>query len=281
MTTTAHERFTQGVFADHGRGADLDEAFEAAADETRDAFGTSGVIPSAASYSAGDVTVVSDVATSAARAQVLGLRDLAPGALEARATAADTLFKRRRVRVNLEDTDALRTPGVLELTEEVEAWTLGLVELEEGEFVEGVEVLRSRSRFKPLASSFTGPKSNTFVVTRKGSDEVLASGATAAEAKREAAALAKAGPVDGQEVYTLEVTQASRRADGNPLVSIERTLVAQKYVVQVSLARLKDPTKLKTSGWLFLGRVAQASVDAADEAAAEPSEAPQDAVDQD
>lgn len=259
MTDPARERFITGVYADHGRGADLDEAFEAAADEVRDLFGTSGVIPSVASSSASDVTVVEEEPTSAARALALGLRDLAPGSLEARATAADALFKRRRARAVVEDLAPVYAVGPLVLTPEVEEWAKGLVELEDGELIESVEVLRTRARFKPVATGSTGPKANTFVVRRVGHDEVLASGATASEAKREALALARAGAVAGVEAYSLEVTQSSRRADGSALVLVERTVVAQKTVVQVSLARVKDPAKVKTSGWLFLGRVADES----------------------
>lgn len=257
---SANDRFRLGLFADPGDGSDIDEAFEDAVDNARVEYGLSGVVPSVAATSAADVKPLDFSPSPLARAHVLASR-ITPeeGVVYAIPLASDSQFKRRRPTIRFEDEISVGSalgflPAVSEQLEKDLLERLPQeVTLAQGEFLESVELRSYRARFKPVVSTFSGPKKNLFVVTLKGSDVVLGEGATAGEARRAALLRAKEGPLNGLDSYVLEVSSTSRRADGNPLYSIERQRLTQKGALRLTLSSPKKTPKI--TGWLFFGQV--------------------------
>lgn len=263
MSFTAHERFASGFFSDEGSDPDLDSAFEDAVDTARIDYGIGGVIPSVASFSASDLEVVSTEPLSLARALMLMRRqEITPGVVYAQALASDAQFKRKALTLKFED-DELKVGhriGVLDdvplsLEEEIlKRLEASELEVPQPSTLESLELKVYRARYKAVSLPHPGKNKNQFVARRAEGGPILAKGATLGEAKRNALVIAKEESSDGLDVFTLHVSAAPLREDGNPPLEITRTRLSQKGTLRATLASSKKP-ELKTTGWLFYGQV--------------------------
>lgn len=246
------------TFVSFGSGADIDMAFDDAALSDRFDYGTSGLLASLADV---DPTVV-QVAADAVMHRHLAWRwaiseaaKLEPGSVLALPTAPFKAYKHRAVAVTVTDPSI---PAPLEPTglwnhDELFTAAVDLCELAEGEQAVSAQLPRMGSvRYKAAASVVPGPKVTSFAVHAKGASEPLSVHPTMPLARKAALLLARDkqnGPLE------LEVRPVVTKADGAPLVSVTRHVVACKRPVKVLLASVKNPDKeLAVDGWLFVGR---------------------------
>lgn len=253
---------TDMTFEVAGVAADIDEAFDAAVSAAVDRHGEVHPITTVYVDDAATVDQVGTIveATAAVRAAIAG------GAAFAAAPYAERRFwSFRKVNVKIADPDldlgvegTLVGPLPLALDADMVQSLLGSVEggtPADGERVEQVELTRLRSRYRPVNSRNVGKLVKTFEARVVGTGVTLAVAEKAAEARREAIAIAKAGPVDGEERYSIEVVAVQRRESG-PLYQVDRVRVAQSGAVRVTLVTEKDPAKTKVAGWVFAGTTA-------------------------
>lgn len=254
-----------GAFIGFGADADLDAAFDDALTTAWYEVGHAGLVPSVADAESTDVTVIEDAPRRPLGASLLvaraALDEMEPGSVRAIPVAADRFYRRRKLRVRLEDVEIHLPdePGLVVAPDEAILGALsGAGEdagapVSEAELLERLELAAVRRRFKPLVTVNRGPSARHFALDLDGRD--LPGGhRTASEARRAAVALAKAGPYDDVACYTLSVTGRTGREGDLPLISIERRLVAQRARLVATYATEKDPLKTKTSGWIFYGR---------------------------
>lgn len=258
------------VFATYGVGGDVDVAFDEATALAGNEHGFTGAHPSVAVADAGAVELVPGEAVPLAATVLRAGDDLAgpeapaAGVVRAYPVAANSSVSRRRVRLVLEDV-GLDAPGkgpVGVLTGGLrEAIVAGLVEqgqgLADGEFLEQVTVVRTAARYKPVVQVNKGKMTSVYAVLDPATSTVLETGLpTAGAARRAAVVLAKEGAWDGAAAQgpeaDLHVVRVSTR-EGLPYVRITRTRTVQKVVVRVVVAKVKDPAKTRTVGWLFTG----------------------------
>lgn len=249
-----------GVFVSYGAGADVDAAFDDAALSDRFDYGTTGLVPSLATFDPAAEHDVHDhpVHRHLAWREALDfLTHAEPGALAAFAVAPLRDFKHRNAAVIVTD-PAVRAP--LEPIElfaypELFAAATDLVELEAGEFFASASLPRMGSvRYKAAALSVPGPKVTRFGVYAAGTFEPISVHDSAPLAKKAALVLARdkaAGPL------SLEVRPIVTKEGGQPIVAVSRAVVACKRPVKVLVASPKNPEKpVKTEGWVFAGRMA-------------------------
>lgn len=271
-----------GAFLAHGldKGGDLDAAFDDAVDQAGYDYGFAGLIPSIAAMDAEHVTPVLEVPVTLERAALLAVRALHAGGLEPGTTYAipvcpDSAVKRRRVRVTLLDPQlaVAEVAGRLgHVTPQLEATLRDHADnLLDDEQFERVDVVTARPRYRPVVTAFTGATKAEFAVLDPTGQRLVSGGhRTAGEARRAAVDLVKQGAVAGSPTGSLEVVKVSRRADGNPFSRIARVRVSTRLVLKLTVGALKDPTKVKTTGWVFYGTSASAAAHADQaEAAAE------------
>lgn len=264
---SAADRLATRGFLDSGAGSALEEAFDDAVTSAAYAWGHNGELPNVGccedALEGGRVELADGAPTSStlARAQALeAIEHCQPGKVHAVAVLPDSAFRRRRLNLRFDD-PALEVgsePGPLTLTAALRASVLALMNaegfaLEDDEQVEQIELRRVRARYKPVPEAHAGRNRSQYVVTLRGDDEVLATGATAGAARREAVQLLKAGPVAGRELAELEVSVRARREDGSPLASVRRERVVQKGQLRVTLVREKNPAKRKVAEHVFYG----------------------------
>lgn len=262
----SHYDDIDGAFISSGADVDVDAAFDDAVTTAWYESGHAGLRPSIADTDASRVEVVSSdplslaLAIRSARADLVA--GMEPGAVRAIAVCADSGFKRRRVTLKLDDTtlELGAEPGMVRDTSSEWAQRLGAeldaagAGLGAGEQVESVELRTVRARYKPVAVSHKPPSGKEFIVVADGA--IVSKGhPTASKARQAAVALAKEGPVQGVELAKLAVFGLAGRADGLPLVEVDRVRVAQKLSLKVTIAGVKDPDRRKVSGWLFYGIV--------------------------
>lgn len=283
-----------GVFASYGPNADIDAAFDEAAAAAGNEHGFTGAHPSLASA---DADAVEEVTTPSLPGPAVALRlsaDLAagvltPGVVYAYPVSVPSAVTRRRARLTLTQVDLLAplTPGrIADLDEGLrQAIVAGLGEsggpLEEGESLESVDVVRNRSRFKPVVEVFRTKGESTHVLIDPLTNVIVAGGfPNAGAARREAVARAKAGPLSSAgtdpELGGLEVFKLSGREGGFPLLRVARSRIKAQVIVKVVLIREKNPDKTRRAGWLFAGVAAPPAPEQDDSDAAVGTEAAED-----
>lgn len=259
------------LFISYGAGADIDEAFDEATAAAGNEHGYTGAHPSLAAADADTVTAAGTRAVPGpAAALTLGAAfaasELTPGVVHAFPVAVSSAFTRRRARVTLTDTSLVvpSTPGPLgHLDDALREAVLGALRdagapLEETEQLESVEVVRVRSRYKPVATPIPGKSQSSFALLDPATDQIVAKGfANAGEARRHAVAQAKVGPLStvgtDPETAALEVIKVTRREGDQPLVRVARDRVRTTIVLKVVMVTEKNAARTKVAGWLFAG----------------------------
>lgn len=273
MSTVDRTRYEDipGAYVGYGGDADVDAAFDDAAQSARDEYGHLGVVPTVADADPSSVQERTGAPLSLESAAVRAVRHLREGVpageVHAIPVAADTQYKRRKVRVNVDDPalDLGRSsPGPAELTPELEARIRAElaeqgVELQDDETIEKVEVQRLRSRYKPEVTVHKGTKERAFQAIVRETGALVGEGKTAGEARRAAVTAAKEGTHGTLETYTIDVYQQVRVEGSLPLIEVKRERVLQKGALRVTLHNVKNPEKHKTTGWLFYGTAGPAS----------------------
>lgn len=262
------------AFLGVGADADVDAAFDDATESAWYDYGHARIVPSVASVDAGQVVVAEGRPVSRALAiqaalAALAAGELAPNTAYAYALTDDAAYRRRRLNLTLTDPGLEVGPeGLLGYVPQVlsarlleEAASAG-GGLGDDEMLESVDVRRARARYRPVATPHRGASSSSFAVLLESTDRIVAAGhATGSDARRAAVALAKEGPVGGIDLARLEVVKLTRRVDG-PLITVERTRVAQRVALRLTFAAEKAPERTKHTGWLFAGHVGTADPDA-------------------
>lgn len=254
------------AFLGYGADKDVDTALDDARATARDEYGHAGAVVSIADVDALDARVALSGPVSlkqAIRHAQLALGSgVEPGQIHAVAVGAETAWKRRRVTLAVTDTDlevGTQEGELSHLTSEIEAMVLERLAsagttLEDNEILEVVDVRRMRQRHKPVVTSHKGASASRFALWTQG-DHVLVSDhhTNAGEARRAGVELLKAGPVLGREEVVLEVVKITTRPEDVPLMTLERSRIAQRGSLKVTLAVEKDPAKTRQIGWLFYG----------------------------
>ena len=264
------------AFLAYGADADGDPdvSFDDATDQAGYDYGFAGVLPSIAAMPPG-ADLDGGEPVTLPRALLVASRALRSGTVSAGSCAAlpvcaANLMRRRKIRLVLTD-PALDLPAetgpIVDVTPELETLLRAAAAeagnaVEDGETLEAVTVTAARHRYKPVVTSHAGGSASSYVVLHPATGQLLGDGArTAGEARRAAVELLKAGPVGGVQTARLEVVRLTRRADGQPYVDVARTRIASRVVLSMTVASVKNPAKLKTTGWLFYGRVPADAVD--------------------
>jgi hypothetical protein len=246
---------------------DRDGAFDDAVDQAGYDYGHASTTPSVAAVAAGAVAVLQSDPVPVRRAALLAVRALAAGQLRVKQAYAipvcpDSTVIRRRQRLTLQDpaVDLGQTIGplaVLDGPRELllrSAAAAGGATLGAAEFLESAELVRSRARYKPVVTVHRGPGGGEFVVLDPATGQLMSRGhRTAGDARRAAAAAAKAGPIGGNATGTLEIRKLSGRSDGRPLIQVTRTRVAETAAVKTVWATVRPAAKTKIVGWVFVG----------------------------
>lgn len=253
------------AYLGYGADKDPDGALDDARAAARDEYGHAGVVPSIADALSLDVEVEDDKVMSRSQAIRLAQERLAsgvePGKVYGVRVGADAGWRRRRVNLNVVDVELEVGTDVGELsyvTQDLQAAIMERlqasgVEVDPAELLEVVDVRRIRARYKPVVTSHKGGSVSDFVVWTKRDHKIVSSGhATASEARRAGVEILKAGGVEGDEQVVLEVVKVVTRGQ-EPLLTLERTRVAQRGALRLTFALEKDPTKTKHVGWLFYG----------------------------
>lgn len=258
------------AFASYGPGADIDATFDDASAAAGNEHGYTGAHPSLASADSGAIDVQDcparpGTAVALSVGDTLAGGDVPAGAVLAFPVAASSAFTRRRVRLTLTDTALLAPPvgpvGHLEAALR-EAILAGLGDtgapLVDGEFLESVEVVRVRDRYKPSVEVFRTKAVASWALLDPLTRTLVGEGyANAGEARREAVARAKVGPLSGSgfdpAVAPLEVIKVTRREEGAPFIRVNRDRIRNQIVVKVVVAAEKNPARTKTIGWVFAG----------------------------
>lgn len=122
---------------------------------------------------------------------------------------------------------------------------------EAGETLERVAVVR-RARYKPVASANKGPSGAQFVVM--DAERIVSTGhPTATAAKKAAVEHIKTLGHEMHERVSLRVFKLVGRAEGVPLVDVERSRIKQTLNVKLVYCSPKPAAKpAKIVGWLFV-----------------------------
>lgn len=246
----------KGIFIDEGTGSDIDEAFEDAVDTSRIEYGLSGLIPSIATSSIDEVIEQDNEVSTKERVKLLISRSESNENVTAWKYANDSQFKKKKVNVKIEnDLNVGFEIGNLLVNEALENELLTLMKeqniiVDEGFVLESVEVKSYRARYKSVAEHFKGKNKNTFVVKLENDTEILATGETAALAKKEAQRLIKEGALKGKDAYNLEVTLEAKRETNDALIKVQRVKLSQKATLKLTFVALKKPD-VKIDGYLF------------------------------
>jgi len=217
----------------------------------------------------GSVSVLATTPTTQAlaiKAAQEHLPTATPGVTYALPLCTDGTYRRRRVSLIVTDpsVELPETTGMMTMVPPatqnalLELATKAGVGPEPNEQLESVDVRAHRSRYKPVVTPHTGRTQRVFEAVEPTTKTVVATGATAGEARRNAVAVLKEGPLltdrGPLHEYSVGVYQCVGRQDNNPLITIARTRVTRRASLRLSYLHIKNPDRQpKVTGWLFFG----------------------------